>query len=63
MNLDEKTLMLLQMIVLYSHDKSGLNESDKVSSFQVRVNSFQVRRDGQQLLGDKPRTFRMVFEV
>ena len=35
MHLDEKTLMLLQMIVLYSHDRLGLAEPEKVSAYRV----------------------------
>ena len=41
MRLDEKTLMLLQMIVLYSHDRLGLAEPEKVSAFQVGSPSVQ----------------------
>ena len=40
MGLDEKTLMLLQMIVLYKNDRNGLAEPDKVNSFQVSCVTF-----------------------
>ncbi|KAF0296443.1 Thyroid hormone receptor alpha-A [Amphibalanus amphitrite] len=49
LGLDEKTLMLLQMVVLYSHDKNGLVETEKVNGFQASEScSTYMRRRGSR---------------